>query len=560
MALSHSIAQTPAVCQFCEESPEIKWKCINCELFLCQLCSSKIHSKSKASMEHEIINLKYFEAEDLATSVRKVNLENMLCSKHGKQKCFLYCNECRVPACSKCLMEPHKLHDFKPIDEVYNDIVSEMKDLIIKFESHLKLLRKEKDMQEKILSEGEINFKETRDIILQTEKEMKETISKHAKDILLELEAKWKPNENLMKTELSSMTKDEVETETRKNNLNQILQSHRVADIFSTSKIFDRSLPKFSTTTKKTNEAKFIPGNMHVKLGSQMFGDLYSVPDFEVKHTYQLDDTDLPNTFLFCEDNTAFMGSYSGLTLQKVTFKNRKIKVEREVKIAVFDMAWTKDGEILISSAESDLHLYTKDNKLKTFKSFSPWRTLGVNVTKDNKILVSLVESFFPKPTEDKRLVIMNQDGDIQHTIDYDKDNQRMFTYPGRIKALKDKIVVLDLMNKNSEGRVMMIDYGGLLHWTYNGYNNSNSSQAKFYPSDCAITSADKILVCDLDNHLIHVLNSAGKIIVCKNVKTLELELPFCLSIDNNDLLWIGCLALKDGKKQNAKISCIKLT
>ncbi|XP_076101125.1 uncharacterized protein LOC143070910 [Mytilus galloprovincialis] len=328
-------------------------------------------------MEHEIINLKDFEAEDLATSVRKVNLENMICSKHSKQKCFVYCNECRVPACSKCLMEPHTLHNFKPLDEVYNDILSEMKDLIIKFESHLKFLRNEKDKQEKMLFEGEINFKETRDIILQTEKEMKETISKYAKDILLELEAKWKPNENLIKTELSSITKDEKEMETRKNNLNQVLQSHQVADIFSMSKTFDRSMPKYSVKQIKPNKSKFIPGNMHVKLGSQMFGDLNSVPDFKFIDTYQSNKGNVTNNILLCDDNTAFISSFNSQILQKVKFENHNTNVMREVKIAVFDMAWKKDGEILISSAKSDLYFYTKNEQLKTFKSFSPLSTLG---------------------------------------------------------------------------------------------------------------------------------------------------------------------------------------
>ncbi|CAC5410507.1 unnamed protein product [Mytilus coruscus] len=565
MALDQSIgkAQTPAVCQFCEESQEIKWKCINCELFLCQLCCSKIHSKSKASMEHNIINLKDFEIEDLATSVRKVDLENMSCTKHSKQKCFVFCNECRVPACSKCLMEPHKLRDFKPLDEVYNDILSEMKDLIIKFESHLKFLRNEKDKQEKILSEGETNFQETRDIILQTEKEMKETISKHAQEILLELEAKWKPNENVIKTELSSMTKNKNETETRKNNLIQVLQSHQVADIFSTSKNLVRSLPEYSIKQIKPNKAKFIPVNMQVKLGSQMFGDLYSVPDFEVIDTYLSDKRSVTNIILFCDDNSAFIGSFSSQTLQKVKFENHNIKVEREFQKAVFDMAWSKDGEILVSSAESDLHLYTKDEQLKTLKSFSPLRTLGVHVTKDNKIIVSLVESFpviFPTPTDCiSKLVVMNQDGDIQHTIEYDKDNQRLFTYPIGIKTFNDKIVVVDIINKEKEGRVVMIDYGGHLHWTYNDCNNSNSGQVRFYPRDVAITSTDKILVFEfLYYHYIHVLNSSGEAIVCKNVKSLGIELPF--SLDKNDFLWIGCNTYKDNKIQKANLSCIRLT
>ncbi|VDI17080.1 Hypothetical predicted protein [Mytilus galloprovincialis] len=238
MASSQStgMAQTPTVCQFCEESQDIKWKCVNCELFLCKQCSLKIHNKSKASMEHEILNIKDFGMEDFATSVRKVDLENMVCSKHSDQKCFAYCNECRVPACSKCLMEPHKGRDYIALDEKYNNIVSEMKKLIKKFEDHIQVLRNEMNKLLKIRYSGYLNFQETRDIILQTEKEMKEAISKHANELLQELDGKWKPSENRIKTELAELKNNEHELETRKNNLHQALQSHQAADIFSTKK------------------------------------------------------------------------------------------------------------------------------------------------------------------------------------------------------------------------------------------------------------------------------------------------------------------------------------
>ncbi|XP_071177652.1 uncharacterized protein [Mytilus edulis] len=157
MSFSQSIgeAQTLTVCQFCDESPEIKWKCVNCELFLCQLCNSKIHRKIKGSSDYEIINIKDFGMEDFATSVRKVDLENMVCTKHSKQKCFAYCNICRVPACLKCLNQTHKLRDYKALDEMYNNIISEMKEEIRKFEENRQVYRNGKDKLQKALSDGD---------------------------------------------------------------------------------------------------------------------------------------------------------------------------------------------------------------------------------------------------------------------------------------------------------------------------------------------------------------------------------------------------------------------
>ncbi|VDI17079.1 Hypothetical predicted protein [Mytilus galloprovincialis] len=296
-----------------------------------------------------------------------------------------------------------------------------------------------------------------------------------------------------------------------------------------------------------------------------MIGDLYTVPDMELIETYK---SDLVNVtkILVCDDNTALIGSSAGEKLQKVKFENHKIKIVREFKIQIFDMAWINDEELLVSSRKYDLKIYHEDGQLKTYKSFSPLKTSCVHVTKNSKIIVGVSESSpvtLPPPSDCiRRLVVMNQDGDIQHTIEYNKDNQRLLSYPRRVKTFNDKILVVDIINKEEEGRVVLLDYGGQLHWTYNGYNSINSHQVKFYPKDVAITSTDMILVSDSLNHAIHILNPAGEVIVWKDVKSLGIELPWSLSIDNSDVLWIGCnTRIRDEiRKKKAYIFCVKLT
>ncbi|XP_052079043.1 E3 ubiquitin-protein ligase TRIM71-like [Mytilus californianus] len=511
-------------------------------------------------MEHEIINMKDIETVDFAKTMRKVDLQNMQCTIHGKEKCFIYCKDCSEPACSKCIIEVHQKHEYKALDEVYERIIADINEIEDKIESNLQLLKREKNNLLKMLPDGDANFQETRDIILQTEKEMKEAISKFAEDLLQKLEKKWKSSENMIKTELSAMTKKEDELETRMSNINQALQSHHVADILSTSKTLDTSSPKYSVKQIKQKKSKFIPSNLQVNIGSKMFGGLYTVPDFELIDTYQSDVENVTG-ILLSSDNNAFIGSYYHKNIQKIKIENHNIKVEKEVQITVCDMALTKDGEILASSTESALKLYTKDGQLNTFKSFSPLKTLGVHVTKDNKIIVGLTESFpvqFP-PTKDsiRKLSVMNKDGDIQHTIEYDTNNQRLLTYPRRINSFNDKIVVVDIVNTEYEGRIVMLDYGGQLHWIYNGCNSINSDHVKFYPRDLAITSTDMILVSDSLNHAIHVLNPDGEVIAYTDVKSVGKESAWSLSIDKKDVLWIGCNAWESDKK--GKIHCVKL-
>ncbi|XP_071150178.1 uncharacterized protein [Mytilus edulis] len=334
--------------------------------------------------------------------MRKVDLRNMQCTIHGKEKCFIYCKDCSEPACSKCMIEVHQKHEYKALDEAYDGHITDIKEVEDKIESNLQFLKKEKDKLQKMLSNGDTNFQETREIILQAEKELKDAISEHTKELLQELETKWKPSESIIKTELSAIIKYEDELVSRKNNLIQVLQSHQVIDIFSTSKTLDKSLQKYSVKQMKQNKTKFISSNMQVKTRSHMLGDLYTIPELELIDTYQ-SDVEKPPCILLSGDNTAFIGSSIDKKLQKITFENNNSKVEKEVPIGVFDISLTKDGDILMSLKESDLKLYTTNGQLKTFKSFSQLKTLGVHVTKDNKLLVGLRESIpvtFP-PTKE---------------------------------------------------------------------------------------------------------------------------------------------------------------
>ncbi|VDI06354.1 Hypothetical predicted protein [Mytilus galloprovincialis] len=86
------------------------------------------------------------------------------------------------------------------------------------------------------------------------------------------------------------------------------------------------------------------------------------------------------------------------------------------------------------------------------------------------------------------------------------------------------------------------------------------SDNVKFYPRNVAITSTDMILVTDSLNHAIHILNPAGKVIVYKDVRSLGKELPWSLSFDNSDVLWIGCNTIIGDETKKAKIHCVKLT
>ncbi|VDI63346.1 Hypothetical predicted protein [Mytilus galloprovincialis] len=50
--------QSPILCQLCEREPKISWKCLECDLLMCNACKNNIHPKIKTAGEHMILDFK----------------------------------------------------------------------------------------------------------------------------------------------------------------------------------------------------------------------------------------------------------------------------------------------------------------------------------------------------------------------------------------------------------------------------------------------------------------------------------------------------------------------
>jgi flagellar motility protein MotE (MotC chaperone) len=57
------------------------------------------------------------------------------CAIHLKQKCVVYCEQCDVPVCTKCLIGPHKGHDAVELSDIIESKKQEIKKEIQEIES-----------------------------------------------------------------------------------------------------------------------------------------------------------------------------------------------------------------------------------------------------------------------------------------------------------------------------------------------------------------------------------------------------------------------------------------
>lgn len=110
MAKSSSSAQHYMECDNCEEKAA-KFLCKTCVGNLCEPCQSG-HLKKKITRNHEIVSLA--SHDDM--------VDIFYCTEHTKKKLECYCNRCRKPLCTDCIIQSHNGHSVKHLSTVYKEI------------------------------------------------------------------------------------------------------------------------------------------------------------------------------------------------------------------------------------------------------------------------------------------------------------------------------------------------------------------------------------------------------------------------------------------------------
>lgn len=557
---SNTLVQNPSKCQFCLES-DIQWICLNCDLFLCPVCNKRIHSIGKICQNHEIISLTDLDTDIEAASRRKVDLQNMICDIHPDQKCVMYCVGCNLPICLKCSYEMHQDHKLSDLTETYMNKFSKIKNLKLTADEDFTFFNHEVMTHKNKMNDTKKEYESVKSAILKREEEVKDAVAKHRQKLIDELDKMFKPSEDKIMDVILEVRGKTGEVEKARDSYKSILMSHQAADILETTDSVKIKTPEKHVNIIPVTLTKFQPGYSLDSRMNDVFGNVYGIPEHNLVNTFQ---TCIKSVIAIvsCGTNEKLIGSYASEKLQRVKIEREAILVIKEENIKVYDMSMMRNGDLVISSWDNELRIYSKDGNFKAFKTFSSLLTWGIHVNKCDEILVGLTEPGFIDVTTNsiRKVVVLNQSGEIKHTYEYDKNDQRLFTGPFRIVTLSGIICIIDRFNNSGEGRVVAINNEGCLQWVYPGDGQIHESKDKFYPRGIAVTSINMVLVSDNKNHSIHVLNTYGQITVRHQLITLGIEFPFSLYFDRDRLLWVGC-SLRETveSNRNAKIYVLQL-
>lgn len=127
MASSFGSPQHYIECDNCEENPA-KYICKTCPGHLCENCKTE-HENRKITKDHEVTDFK--------TGNKDFDCY-LFCPDHKAKKLVCFCDSCKKPVCTECIVLFHNGHTVQSISAAYKEIKDEQVRQITKIEEELR--------------------------------------------------------------------------------------------------------------------------------------------------------------------------------------------------------------------------------------------------------------------------------------------------------------------------------------------------------------------------------------------------------------------------------------
>ncbi|XP_071176236.1 uncharacterized protein [Mytilus edulis] len=544
MALSKSVnlveAQIPYVCHLCEDEKQIRWKCQDCSLLMCDKCKRKVHVKFKAAEEHNVIKV----ADIGKDGSFQPNLF-VLCDKHPEQKICIFCKKCNQFVCPVCLSEKHRDHYFESLKVNYEDKFQSLKYFQDRLQEDLDFhLSCEKELSYRTKS-NENFYENARKTILEQEERLKKAIGKETKSRLEILEDRIK--EMKIATIKAQTKNDNAQKEVGAifDVVNSAINTGSLKSVIET----EQSVKAWIEPQKTDRVIDIIPielncGPIDQTQISKMFGSLEKVSDtvqFEVLHSYR--SKAIFNIIQPCKDGSVWVSNkYSCLRNMKVC---NEIQQRQEINdISVEEMLESDEGEVILSlTGHSKLVTLAKDGKLTDFIDFSPLIARPLHITKSGKIVIGICEEIRYKLStySVRQIIILEASGKRLHTFEFDDEHKRILTYALKATTnINNDLYVIDKTSKHKHGRLLSLAYPNKVMWTYTG-NTTLNAKLQFKPNSLAVTATGNIVLLDSDTKVLHILDITGALKTFVSLLNYHVFSPESMCIDVRGRMWISC-------------------
>ncbi|XP_061167345.1 E3 ubiquitin-protein ligase TRIM71-like [Saccostrea echinata] len=552
----HTSAQDVKRCDLCETAV-VQMHCDTCLVNLCTNCVGK-HMISDESKDHKVVKFQARKSTPLYPG----------CTSHNKQQCTMYCNQCDIPVCIKCIAS----------DQHLGQKVSEI--LKVVDEKKAKIIKERTELHEKIYPTYQGIAFDVQNRISQLEKEygdLSTAITKHGEDWHREIDKLVKK----LKAEVDEMKNTQLET-LHKKHLDEInkkmsdikdeLNSVDVAvDSNDISKLFDITInvDRYKNLPQNflPSLPKFIPGRIQEL--SKIFGTLSSSSstsdenDYSIKTTQKspeagssppvkqlLDEPEIVTTIDTGYDNLYKVACLSdeeiwtrgnGNTMKLYSINQGSLLMSISTKSGgePCDIAVTKSGDLLYSDhIDRTINIVKIEEKI-TLQNWIP-RNFYLNTFSDDLLVMMYCKE--KKQTK----VVRYADFTEKQTIQFDDEGKSLFSSESQYNKYITENRNLDICMADKRAKaVVVVNQAGKLRFRYTGHTPAPKNRS-FDPRGITTDSQSHILTADYNNDCVHIIDQDGQFLCFIDCGLSE---PYGLCTDTNDNLFVAQCSSTQVKK-----------
>ena len=548
-------------CHFCEKKNAVSWKCLCCQDLYCNDCK-KVHEKFSISKDHIIVSLVKLNDKIMAEQKLKI-----LSAIKSQGKCDLFCVKCELRINDVEKVEEHVDHQLDQFENFQNVNDINIKSLITKVNVELELPKDRDNQKQNIIEKKEIKKQ-----VQQKYDEIMQSCKNKVKALHNEIDDFYKEKEKSIKESHTQVNKERTKLAIAKDKLCSLEHKNKSIQLQTAYQELKEQWQQYISVLPSHESVLFQSGKQtSVEIATQLGCLSYSrtiARGSVQKHHLQLVDTIQPiklqtiSLMSPCGERQACIGGIKSKTIQLVNVDSPSTPLN-EITMTFYDFSTSVDGNLLYISdfKNKSLQTLSKVGILRKVKDFSPMLPTCVHVTLQDEIFVGIVDSDSKNMDSGSRRTILKLtcEGIKKADLEFDSRGVRLFTVPYRccVNEVTKDIVIIDKHNAFT-GRIIGINERGDVKFTYSG-TESGTKKKYFLPTDIKCTKTGEIIICDIDNHSLHILDRNGTFL--QNMSTLEVKIlhPSSLAIDSNDQLWIGTSPPTSGK-QNGQIFITSLT
>lgn len=536
-----NMAQDPVRCSLCPEVVVIH--CGSCQVNLCAQCLST-HIDRNKSLKHEIV--------PYTSQLVKPDAEIQKCQDHPKQQCDLYCQDCSVPICSRCLTGNHKRHgavDLEEICETTRSTIKEDLEELRKFrKEYEKVVGESKEELAKYIEESDKERDSLKELGKQWHQMIDKVIDKVGKDMdeIIQSDTKClQDNTDEIQSALQDV-KDSIKAN------EDILQDDRFTRLLSYASKNDAfriipSRPAIKTAKivpVNVKEGDIIPKLIHfqrsirTKLPGYSLnrtGNVSSIstksllPEPELIATVKTNCKQLKGICHNEDDRVWIYGTDEILREVDITGTVQNC-ITAISKNSQKDIAKNKMGEIVFSHLSDECVNIVREGKISKLLDLSGWIPFGVTFNADDDLMVCMRREDY----QESKVGIFSQ-GKLKKEIQFDETGKPLFSASRNNMYIKENANRDICVSDWNACAVIVLKSSGELRFRYTG--NLSRSFKQFYPHGIVTDNYCRILVVDRKNDCLHVIDRNGKFLT---YITCSLQDPYVLSMDPDENVWVG--------------------